>query len=99
MRNQAPGTLVKCRGREWVVLPSQDKDIVLLRPIGGSETETCGIYPPLEAQPEPATFPPPNPDAPVDHVSASLLRDASRLVLWSGAGFFRSLLYNIIAWE
>ncbi len=29
MRNQAPGTLVKCRGREWVVLPSQDKDIVL----------------------------------------------------------------------
>ncbi len=86
-----PGTLVRCRGREWVVLPSQDKDIVLLRPIGGSETETCGIYLPLEAQPEPATFPPPNPDAPGDHVSASLLRDAARLVLRSGAGPFRSL--------
>jgi len=31
----APGTLVRYREREWVVLPSQDPDLLLLRPIGG----------------------------------------------------------------
>ena len=43
----SPGTLVNVRGRDWVVLPSGDKDLLLIKPLGGSEEETAGIYLPL----------------------------------------------------
>ena len=36
-----PGALVRYREREWVVLPSGDPNLVLLRPIGGSAREVC----------------------------------------------------------
>ncbi len=86
------GTLVRCRGREWVVLPSEQDDVLLLRPLGGSEAEVCGIYMPLEGQRvTPATFAPPDPARAGDFVSGALLRDAARLTLRSGAGPFRSL--------
>ena len=38
-----PGSLVTYREREWVVLPSDDYEIIRLRPIGGSVRETCGV--------------------------------------------------------
>ena len=38
-----PGSLVRYREREWVVLPSDDPALVLLRPIGGSSREVCGV--------------------------------------------------------
>ena len=38
-----PGSLVKYREREWVVLPSEEPEIIKLRPIGGSARETCGV--------------------------------------------------------
>ncbi len=44
------GSLVHARGREWVVLPSQDDDLLLLRPLGGTEREATGIYLPLEGK-------------------------------------------------
>ena len=31
----SPGTLVRARGREWVVLPEIEDDLLLLRPLGG----------------------------------------------------------------
>jgi hypothetical protein len=31
----APGTLVKARGREWVVLPESIADFLVVRPLGG----------------------------------------------------------------
>ena len=88
------GSLVRCREREWVVLPpaSDQPDLLLLRPLGGAEAEVCGIYLPIEgAGVTAATFPPPDPSAAGDAVAGSLLRDAARLTLRSGAGPFRSL--------
>jgi hypothetical protein len=46
-----PGALVRYREREWVVLPSDDLNPVLLRPIGGSAREVCGVVKPLAATP------------------------------------------------
>jgi superfamily II DNA or RNA helicase len=86
------GSLVHCRGREWIVVPSEQDDVLLLRPLGGVESETCGIYLPLEGHTvHPATFAPPDPARAGDFVSGQLLRDATRLTLRSGAGPFRSL--------
>jgi len=87
-----PGSLVALRGREWVVLPSEDPDLLLLRPLSGSEREICGVYLPLRLEsPQPATFPPPDPQQAGDYESARLLWDAARLSLRSGAGPFRCL--------
>lgn len=60
-----PGKLVSLRGREWVVLPSGDKDLLIVKPLGGSDDEIAGIYLPLEIPgdtPVDARFPPPTAD-------------------------------------
>lgn len=86
-----PGDLVRARGREWVVLPETRDDLLRLRPLGGAETDATLIYLPLEPErPVPATFAPPDPDAPGSLAAALLLRDALRLKLRAGAGPFRS---------
>ncbi len=86
------GSLVHCRGREWVVVPSNDDRLVRLRPLTGSEEETCGIYLPLGMDTlEPATFPSPGVDEAGDFASCKLLWDAARLSLRNGAGPFRSM--------
>ena len=86
------GSLVRASGREWVVLPSQEEDILLLRPLGGTEREATGIYLPLEGDDvSRATFAPPDPATAGDSAPARLLRDAVRLDFRSGAGPFRSL--------
>jgi hypothetical protein len=54
------GSLVKARGREWVVLPESEEDLLVLRPLGGTEDEVAGVYLPLETV-EPATFDLPDP--------------------------------------
>lgn len=87
-----PGTLIKARGREWIVLPETRPDLLKLRPIGGSEEDSTLIYLPLEVTPpEQATFPPPDSQKPGTQASALLLRDALKLKLRAGAGPFRSL--------
>jgi len=43
-----PGSVVTCRERQWIVLPSDRADVVRLRPLSGSEDEVCGIYNPLD---------------------------------------------------
>ncbi len=84
------GSIVRARGREWVVVPAgNDGDILHLRPLGGNEDDVTGILPAIERV-EPATFPIPNVDDYGDHVSARLLRDAVRLNIRAGAGPFRS---------
>src|SRR5512136_2950028 len=85
----AVGSLVKARGREWVVLPESDDNLLVLRPLGGTEDEVTGIYRPLEKV-EPASFDLPNPAQPGDYRSCRLLRDAVRLGFRSSAGPFRS---------
>ncbi len=41
------GSLVRARSRNWIVLPSHDENLVLLKPLDGSEEEITGIYLPL----------------------------------------------------
>jgi len=89
MTAHAVGTLVRARERDWVVLPGSDEELLLLRPIGGTDDESTGILTALE----PVTasqFDWPNPAAAGDHQSARLLRDALRLGFRSSAGPFRS---------
>ncbi len=85
----AVGSLVRARGREWVVLPDTSDDLVMLRPLGGTQAEITGILTEIETV-EPATFAPPTVGDLGDYRSARLLRDALRLGVRSSAGPFRS---------
>ncbi len=86
------GSLVTCRERDWVVLPSEHTDLLPLRPLGGSEIESCSVFLPIEGHRiTPATFPYPQPSLSSDFEAGRLLRDAARLSLRTGAGPFRSL--------
>ena len=95
MQSLSAGSIVRCRNREWIILPSPDENLLLLRPLTGSEKEVCGIYKPLSNlgfdRVEPATFPLPTPQDSSDAVSTELLWNAARLSLRGGAGPFRSL--------
>lgn len=86
----ASGSLVRTRGREWVVLPDSEAEFLVLRPLGGGSEDVAGVFPELELV-EPATFPPPTVDDLGDAASAGLLRTALRIGFRSSAGPFRSL--------
>jgi superfamily II DNA or RNA helicase len=88
MMSFAIGSLVRARGREWVVLPESEENLLVLRPLGGTDDEVTGIYMPLETV-EPASFGLPDPSMPGDYRSCKLLRDAVRLGFRSSAGPFR----------
>jgi superfamily II DNA or RNA helicase len=85
----AVGSLVRARDREWVVLPESEEDLLVLRPLGGTEDEVTGIYVAIEKV-ESAQFDLPSPDKVGDYRSCRLLRDAVRLGFRSSAGPFRS---------
>jgi ERCC4-related helicase len=85
-----PGSLVQARGREWVVLPESEPDLLVLRPLGGADDERAAVIPELE-QVEHATFPPPDPDDAGNAARAGLLRTALRIGFRSSGGPFRSL--------
>ena len=68
----AVGSLVRARDREWVVLPESEGDLLVLRPLGGTDDETTGIYLPLEKV-EQAQFDLPRPDRLGDYQSCRLL--------------------------
>ncbi len=38
----SPGALVRARNREWVVLPESDAELLVLRPLGGTNREIVG---------------------------------------------------------
>jgi len=84
-----PGTLVRSRGREWVVLPESSDDLLLVRPVGGLDEEIVGIMPAVEPV-ESATFPMPTSEDIGDFRSGQLLREAARLSTRAAAGPFRS---------
>ena len=89
-----PGKLVSLRGRDWVVLPSSDPDLLVVKPLGGSDEETTGIYLPLEIPddiPQDARFASPGVEDLGDISMARLLYDAARLAFRNGAGPFRAL--------
>ena len=89
-----PGKLVSLRGREWVVLPSDAPDLLVVKPLGGSDEETTGIFLPLEIpseNPQDARFAPPAVEDLGDISTARFLYDAARLAFRNGAGPFRAL--------
>jgi superfamily II DNA or RNA helicase len=86
----APGSLVTARGREWVVLPASEPDMLVLRPLGGADDEIAALFPDLEPVAQ-ASFPAPEPDDLGDAQAAGLLRTALRIGFRSSAGPFRSL--------
>ncbi len=88
----AVGSLVKARGREWVVLPESDEEMLILRPLGGTNEEQAGVYLPLEPV-EPAQFELPDPARWGDERSCRLLRDAVRLGFRTSTGPFRSFAH------
>lgn len=86
----AVGSLVKARGREWVVQPGSEEDFLILQPLGGRREDVTGLHTALERV-ESATFPLPTTDDLGDARSARLLRTALRLGFRSTAGPFRSI--------
>jgi superfamily II DNA or RNA helicase len=95
-----PGSIVRCRNRDWVLLPSDRDDIHLLRPLAGAVDEVVAIHRQLtdligydlpEERVRPSKFDPPSPDDLADAASAHLLWQAARLTLREGATPFRSL--------
>lgn len=85
-----PGALVRARGREWVVQPGSDGELLVLRPLGGAQDDLVGVLPAVEKV-EPASFPQPTAADLGDQSAAGLLRAALRIGFRSGAGPFRSL--------
>lgn len=95
-----PGSIVRCRNREWVLLPGQTDDIWALRPLTGTEDEVVQVHRALadlvsndlpSEQIAPASFPLPTVADVSDAASAHLLWQAARLTLREGATPFRSL--------
>jgi hypothetical protein len=39
-----PGSIVQCRSREWVLLPSHQDDLLLLRPLTGAIDEIVAVH-------------------------------------------------------
>jgi superfamily II DNA or RNA helicase len=84
------GSLVRVRGRDWIVLPSTVPDVMNLRPLTGIDGATTGVFLPLEgANITPAVFAPPDPAIVGDPTASRLLFDAARLLLRSSTAPFR----------
>lgn len=93
-KDYKPGKLVTYHERDWIVLPSADPDILMLKPMGGSDDEITGIFKPLqipEEQIKEATFPNPTTNDLDDFQSARLLFDATRLSFRNASGPFRCM--------
>ena len=44
----SPGSLISARGREWVVQPPIEEDLLYLRPLGGTDQDIQVLIPSLE---------------------------------------------------
>lgn len=89
-----PGTLVHYRQRDWMVLPSDNVDLLCIRPLGGSEEETTAVYLPLQLPAEKiaaAEFPAPQATEIGSFDTARLLYDAFRLSFRNASGPFRCM--------
>jgi superfamily II DNA or RNA helicase len=90
----SPGKLVRFRDRQWIVQPSENADLVKLRPLGGAEVETTAVYLPLQLPGEHIgedVFPPPDVDDLGDFSTARLIYNAARLSFRHASGPFRCM--------
>ena len=93
-KEYTPGSLVSYRGRDWIVMPGANADLVNLRPLGGSEVEATAVYLPLDLPGEAITgsqFPPPTEKDLGDFATARMLFHASRLSFRQASGPFRCM--------
>ncbi|NVK64979.1 MAG: DEAD/DEAH box helicase [Flavobacteriales bacterium] len=93
-KEHKPGTLVNYRGRDWIVMPSDDAEILNIKPLGGSDHEITGIYLPIRIPRQDITnteisYPDENDIG--DFESSKLLFHASRLSFRNAAGPFRCM--------
>jgi len=95
-----PGSIVRCRNRDWVLLPSDHDEVYLLRPLTGATDEVVAVHKQLtdivgyslpEERVRSSRFEPPTVDDLADATGADLLWQAARLTLREGATPFRSL--------
>jgi superfamily II DNA or RNA helicase len=95
-----PGSIVRCRNRDWVLLPSDDTNVYLLRPLTGATDDVVAVHKGLsnligydlsEERVRPSKFEPPTVEDLSDAAGAHLLWQAARLTLREGATPFRSL--------
>jgi SNF2 family DNA or RNA helicase len=94
LKTISPGKLVTFRGREWIVLPNKDEEIVMLKPMGGSDDEITAAYLPLSIPGEEiknASFPNPTVQDLNNFESAKLLFNATRLSFRNASGPFRCM--------
>jgi superfamily II DNA or RNA helicase len=88
------GSLVRLRGRDWVVLPQSEPQFLVLRPLGGTDAEMTAVFIGESAhgfEPiEQGKFLLPTADDIGNYRSARMLRDAVKLGFRSSAGPFRS---------
>jgi predicted nucleic acid-binding protein len=74
------GSLVRARGREWVVLPDSTDDLLVLRPLGGAEEEAERSMAVLEELPI-ALVPP---DSKQSHRAFAWTRRLNRAAAYEG---------------
>lgn len=93
-----PGSVVRFRSREWILLPSSPETF-RLRPLTGTEEEVVEVHRGLSLllggshpteRVSPAQFPLPDSQAVADASSVHLFWQAARLLLREGAAPFRS---------
>jgi hypothetical protein len=88
----SPGSLLRARGRDWIVLPGREPNVLHLRPLTQGQADEIGIYLPLEGrQVASAEFAPPPAEKPGDATGVMALFNAARHSPRSGAAPFRSL--------
>jgi len=95
-----PGSIVRFRERDWVLLPGEDPDTYRLRPLAGTEDDAILIHRTIAdilgydlptERVDPSAFPLPNPERTGDSQRVRLLWNATRLLLRESASPFRSL--------
>lgn len=84
-----PGSLLRVRGREWIVQPGSRAPLLRLRPLTGGEDDSALVHVDLERDIRSAHFPLPSPHREASQDEAALLADALRMALRRGAGPFR----------
>jgi superfamily II DNA or RNA helicase len=89
-----PGKLVKFRGRRCVVQPSSDNEVILLKPLGGSDDEMISVFEPVLQsfeKLEDDQFELPDVSDLDSFLTAKLLYDAARLSFRQVSGPFRCM--------
>lgn len=89
-----PGKLVKFRGRRCVVQPSIDDEVIVLKPLGGSDDEIISVFEPVLQhfeKIEDDEFEMPDSGDLDSFLTAKLLYDAARLSFRQVSGPFRCM--------